>query len=408
MKKPLTHPRTIVGLAVAAALLLSTPTAFAATTPEPSAPPVSHTAAPSEAPAPEESLVPEETPPAEETAAPAETPAPTETATPEETAAPAETVAPTEQTTQSTPQAVEEKAAPANTVSLAISDISLEGPAIVEVTVTVANTTKSAMRSVDVSFRGPVGWQTAAIKDDLGTIKAGKTATATFQLRVPEKRDGFLMRIFTATATYKGGDGAGSASITQAETTANPLENLAAAFNNVGITAVTATGAGDFDYEGNSFSAEKLSEAGAGQGAELEIQGAALRMPSVAPGTADNVAAAGQAIRIDGETQGERLVFLGAGSNQGATGSVSVFYSDGTVTTGNIGFPNWSFHSETAHGAQLAISTDGRNRPDGFGDAAYQYRLFSHSVALDPTKTVDFVVLPNNTALHLFALGVAP
>ena len=51
------------------------------------------------------------------------------------------------------------------------------------------------------------------------------------------------------------------------------------------------------------------------------------------------------------------------------------------------------------------ISIDGRNRPDGYGDAAYQYRVFAHSVATDPAKTVDFVVLPANANLHLFALG---
>ena len=225
-------------------------------------------------------------------------------------------------------------------------------------------------------------------------------------MRIPEKRSGFALRVFTAEAVYKGGDGAGSATTTRATPTAAPLENLAAAFNSKGITSESAPTAGNFDGEGNTFSAEKLAAAGAGKGAELEVLGATLRMPSVEPGTPDNVATAGQAVRVPG--QGERLVFLGAGANYGATGTVTVYYTDGTASTGSIGFPNWSFQEANAHGAQLAVSTDGRNRPSGYGDAAYQYRLFAHSVALDAGKTVDFVMLPGNAALHVFALGIAP
>ena len=56
----------------------------------------------------------------------------------------------------------------------------------------------------------------------------------------------------------------------------------------------------------------------------------------------------------------------------------------------------------------LAVSSDGRNRPTGYGDAAYQYRLFANEVALDAGKTVDFVVLPSNAAFHVFDLVVAP
>ena len=223
---------------------------------------------------------------------------------------------------------------------------------------------------------------------------------------IPAKRPGFALRIFSTEASYKGGDGSGSATTTRGIPTGSPLENLAAAFNSKGITSASAPTAGDFDGYGNTFSAEKLAEAGAGKGAQVEVLGAKLQMPSVEPGTPDNVASGGQAVRVPG--QGQKLVLLGSGSNYGATGTVTVYYTDGTAATGSIGFPNWSFQEADAHGALLAISTDGRNRPNGYGDSAYQYRLFAHSVQLDPKKTVDFVILPGNAALHVFAVGIAP
>ena len=390
---------TIAGLVLASVLTLSTQAAFGAPSDE-QAPAITSVAT--------ETAVPEEAPPPAESDTPAESDAPAASAAPGESAAPEEPAAPGESAadTSGTDTVDDAEHAPTPEIALDISEISLEGPAIAEVDVTVANESDAAMRSVSVSFEGPVGWQVVALEDDLGQIKQGKQATATFQVRIPEKRAGFALRVFTAEAAYKGGDGAGSATASRAVPTAAPLDSLAAAFNNTGITSEAAPTAGNFDGEGNTFSAERLAAAGAGKGAELDVLGAKLRMPAVESGTRDNVATAGQAVRVQG--QGQRLVFLGSGSGTSATGTVTVFYSDGTASTGSIGFPNWSFQAADAHGAQLVVSTDGRNRPSGYGDAAYQYRMFAHSVPLDAGKTVEFVVLPGNSAMHVFAVGIAP
>lgn len=364
----------------------------------------------------EEPVAPATSAPAPATEAPAESPAPEapETQAPDATAP--ESAAPSAEARTSAEKPAADKSAEAQPaavdaaeqldIAVSISEIGLEGPAIAEVEVVVENGSDQAMRKVDVAFSGPVGWQVVAVERELGQIKQGKQATATFQVRIPEQRPGFALRVFTATVSYTGGDGAGSATTTRAVPTAAPLADLAAAFNNVGITSEQATGAGAFDSEGNSFSAEQLAAAGAGPGAVVEALGASLRMPTSAPGTPDNVAASGQAISLPG--QGERLVLLGSGSGTGATGTATVFYTDGTTSTGAVGFPNWSFQAADAHGATLAVSTNGRNRPSGYGDSAYQYRLFAHSVALDPAKTVEFVVLPANASMHVFAAGIAP
>lgn len=383
----------IAGVFVLTASTWSTSTvsgAFAEEPPAATQPPVS-----SEAP---ETAAPETDAPGPEapatTAPTIEVPASEGPAT--ESANPSETVAPE----------ASESAEPAPEIAVAIPDISLDGPAIADIAVTVSNDSDSKMSSVAVSFAGPVGWQVVPASQKLDSIKPGGNQTASFQVRIPEKRPGFALRVFTATATYKGGDGAGTATATRSIPTAPPTGALADLFNNTGITSESNPTPGNFDGDGNSFSAEQLAAVGAGPGAELEALGATLQMPTAQPGTADNVTASGQALRIG--AQGQRLVFLGSGSNLGATGAVTVFYTDGTTSAGTIGFPNWSFQAADAHGAELVVSTTGRNRPSGYGDAAYQYRMFAHSVPLTPGKTVDFIVMPSNPAMHVFSMAVAP
>lgn len=285
-----------------------------------------------------------------------------------------------------------------------VPEIGLQGPAVVDVPVTVRNGSSTRMRDAQVRFAGPVGWQVGPSAVALGAVRPGQDGVAVFQLRVPEQRPGFRVVTFTATVTYKGGDGLGTATGTRTVTTGEPLASLAEAFDNVGVTSEADTAPGDFDGDGNSFSAEKLADVGVVPGGTVEALGATLTWPDVAPGTADNARASGQAVAVDGS--GERLVLLGSGVGYGAAGTATVHYTDGTSTSGQVGFPNWSFQEADAHGATLVASSTGRNRPSGYGDAAYQYRVFAHSVPLDPTRTVDVVVLPANANLHVFALGL--
>ncbi|HEX6151662.1 NEW3 domain-containing protein [Nocardioides sp.] len=294
----------------------------------------------------------------------------------------------------------------AGTVTLSIEEFALAGPAVEDVDVTVHNDSSATLRQAEVTFRGPLGWQVEPGAQSVRTIRPGQSAVVTFQVRIPEPTPGFRIRTFTASATYAGGDGAGTATATRSLRTGDPLADLSAAYNNVGITSESNPTPGNYDGDGNSFSAEKLADVGAGRGAVIEALGATLTMPDVDPGTPDNVASGGQAIELDG--QGQRLVFLGSGVGFGATGTATVYYTDGSTSSGSFGFPNWSFQEPDAHGATLVVSSTGRNRPDGYGDSAYQYRLFAHSIPLTGGKTVDFVVLPGNSALHVFDLAVAP
>jgi hypothetical protein len=304
--------------------------------------------------------------------------------------------------------AAEPEPAPAAAATeVTISPVDLDGPAVSAVTVTVKNAGPDRMRSLEVSFGGPVGWAVQpSVRRVDGTFAAGATAAAEFRIQVPEQRPGFTVRTFTATATYKGGDGAGSATGTRTRTSGTPLADLAAAYNNVGVTDEGDTAPGDYDGDGNSFSAQKLADAGLTPGGRVEALGAELTWPDAAPGTKGNVSSAGQAISMSG--QGGKLVFLGSGVTSGAAGRATVYYTDGTSGTGSFGFPNWSFDPADAHGATLVASSDGRNRPSGYGNAGIAYRIFAHSIPLDPAKQVEFVVLPSNGYIHVFDMAIAP
>ncbi|WPP33835.1 NEW3 domain-containing protein [Streptomyces sp. CL7] len=296
---------------------------------------------------------------------------------------------------------------PAARTEVSVSPVDLDGPAISTVTVRVKNAGPQRMRSLKVTFAGPVGW---AVQPSMATVSGslavGAFARAEFRIRVPEKRPGFVLRTFTATAMYDGGDGAGSATGTRTEVVGSPLPDLAAAYDNVGVTDESDTAPGDYDGDGNSFSAQKPAAVGLTPGGAVRALGAELTWPEAEPGTPGNVSSAGQAITLGG--RGSKLLFLGSGVGSAAPGTATVHYTDGTSSRGRFGFPNWSFDPAGLHGASLVASADGRNRPDGYGNAGIAYRIFAHSVPLDASKEVAFVVLPSNGNVHVFAMAVAP
>jgi hypothetical protein len=296
-------------------------------------------------------------------------------------------------------------AAETGTVEVSISEVNLDGPAISPVTVTVTNDGSAPLSRLAVTFSGPVGWtvypESSKVKE---AVRPGQSVAVAFQIRVPEKRNAFALRTFTATATYSGGDGAGVATGTRIQKSGTPLPSLAAAYNNVGVSDESDPSKGDFDGGGNSFSAQRLAAVGVTPGSSVTALGATFTWPDVPTGTKDNVAGGGQTFQLSGK--GQKLAFLGSGSSLSAVGTVTVWYTDGTSSTGSVGFPNWSFQDADAFGATLVIATDGRNTPGGYANAEYKYRVFANSIPLDSTKTVELVTLPSTGSLHIFDLAI--
>jgi hypothetical protein len=114
----------------------------------------------------------------------------------------------------------------------------------------------------------------------------------------------------------------------------------------------------------------------------------------------------GQAIALSG--QGGKLWFLGSETGSGSA-AVTVTYTDGTTSTGSLGFPNWCCTPATEFGAITVATSGHRNTPTGPANFNVGgYKLFGNSIPLTAGKTVKTVTLPKLASIHVFAISVQP
>jgi hypothetical protein len=130
-----------------------------------------------------------------------------------------------------------------------------------------------------------------------------------------------------------------------------------------------------------AFSAQALAAAGATPGAEISKNGVTWAFPDSAPGTPDNVAAAGQSITQTGS--GSELWFPGAEAGF-TSGQVKVTYTDGSTSTGSLGFPNWCCTDGTEYGATTVVTTDHRNNPGRPGQLRHRLQALRQPDPPDP------------------------
>lgn len=271
------------------------------------------------------------------------------------------------------------------------------------VTASFKNNTTAPLSNVDIRLAGPAGWPLQAQDPThFASVAAGATVAAKYELRTPADAKSGSYQL-SANASYE-------INGRQAGTTANAsavlaYKSLADAYNNVAITDESATAGGNFDGYGNSFSQQALTAAGAGPGAIVTVDGVKFGWPDVPAGQPDNVATAGQTIALSG--QGTAIAFLGSEAGN-VRPEVTVHYTDGSRSTGLLGFPNWCCESDDEYGSRIAIDTDHNNTPTGPGHFGIHYKIYYNTVPADPTKTIAAVTLPSSSALHIFALSIKP
>lgn len=184
-----------------------------------------------------------------------------------------------------------------------------------------------------------------------------------------------------------------------------PPQTLAETRSIVATTTVDTIAHGNYDGEGNSLSRERLEELGVTPGATLEFEGATFTWPDVEAGRPDAVASRGQLIALEGS--GAQLAVLGSGLGRGgASGEFAINYTDGTTSTGTIGFGNW-FSATPSFDEKVAYATDGRNTPAGYANANIKYGIYVATIDLDPGKTVESVLLPQSASLRIFDMTIA-
>jgi hypothetical protein len=254
--------------------------------------------------------------------------------------------------------------------------------------------------NVALSLKVPAGLTaTATTSTTFASVPPGGTASATWDITGPADTPGALQA--TATSNFEGEP--------QTITTNPSYLSLASAFNDVGVTSNTDTGAGNLDGNGFSFSAQALAAVGVTPGATIQAGGLSFIWPNVPAGQPDNVVAGGQQILLTGTAS--TLGFLMTGTYGPASGTGTIYYTDGTSQSFTLTTPDWY---GSAGSASAVITAAYRNGP-GNTQNNHPVSVFYLSVPLAPGKTLGSVLLPNvsaapppngSPAVHVFAISM--
>ncbi|MGA8113803.1 MAG: NEW3 domain-containing protein [Actinocatenispora sp.] len=266
-------------------------------------------------------------------------------------------------------------------------------------TVRLTNNGSQAVTHPRLTLRVPDGWTATPTRHTGGPVlRPGHSATATWNVTPDTPPPGATLHL-TATGTYRWHGERLHAEGAEDYVSTTPYPDLQAAADNVGITDESDTAPGNFDGDGDSYSAQGLAAAGLTPGATVTHDGITFSWPDSAAGTPDNVAGGERTIAVSG---GGTLGFLGAEAGFD-TGSVLVTYTDGTTQEADLAFPNWC--CTDISGYDVIASVDHRNTPSGPANFGTQYRIFYAGVALEPGKTVATVRLPKQGTIHVFAMA---
>lgn len=250
----------------------------------------------------------------------------------------------------------------------------------------------------------PDGWDVVDAADaEVAALEPGASATASFTVQ-PTAGAAAGLGTVRATVDYTAASGQASA-----KSAANQIYvvygALSAAYNDVSVTTLESRELGNFDGGGASFSRASLEAAGvtAGSPVTVGLPGGEVEFtwPDTADGDPNAVALDGQTISLDG--QGTHLAVLtSAAAGSGASPSLTIQYTDGTVQTESLFVPNW-LKADTGS-ATVAIDTKGRNNAasETLEYPEYTYSVFANTVRLNPGKTIASVTLPVATNVKFF------
>jgi len=172
--------------------------------------------------------------------------------------------------------------------------------------------------------------------------------------------------------------------------------DLAAHFDNDGITSEFYMGDGDFDGAGDTYPAAALPQTGGVTG-----DGIPFLFVNGVEGTRNNVTAAGQTIEVPAGAYA-RLHLLGASENGNTNTTMTVTYADGSTAAVPLRLTDWKAspaydETEAVRAPQFHTRTGAKDVP---------VAIFHQAVALDPAKALASLTLPAMTAprAHLFAI----
>ena len=283
---------------------------------------------------------------------------------------------------------------------------------------TIATAAIQAGTTQTMTVRNPwPGQQAQVVNGSSGAVVVSPTSNATFTVSVTAGQSYLIEQPSAPTTSLPFAQVTGTKATSAKHLGKQQLgldgaasyPNLAASFNDVGITADSNTAPGNFDGGAASFSETALTNAGAAPGVSISSQGVSYTFPNVAAGVADNTVAEGQKIAV---TASGTLGFLISASYGPATGTGTISYTDGSTQSYTLTAPDW-WSTSPPNGGAVAVNSAYQNR-QGNTTFAHTGDIFSETVSLTSGKTVASVTLPpggalvsGTAALHVFAIAGA-
>jgi hypothetical protein len=189
--------------------------------------------------------------------------------------------------------------------------------------------------------------------------------------------------------------------------------DLSPYYNVTGISSDGSATTANFDGDGYSYSAQALAADEITAGSAVTVGGLTYTWPNAAAGSPDAVAASGQTIPVTAPAGATEIGFLGSGTNagsSGASGTVTITYTDGTTSTAALTMSDWTLGGggySLVAGNTIVATTPYRNGSDGSQDDTTTY-VYQDTVPVDGSKTVASVTLPASTsggAIGIFAIS---
>lgn len=178
------------------------------------------------------------------------------------------------------------------------------------------------------------------------------------------------------------------------------LADLGALVDNIGVSWARAPGEGAFNIWGNTFPAEELPAAGS----VASVAGVPFRFPAGGDGTADNLRCAGQDLALP-PTRCDWLLFLSTAERH-SEDQVELSFADGEREAQWLRVSDFWPETAPRFGELLAFRCRRLHYPRHVQERMAP-AIWLTRVPVAHRSPLTAVTLPDNPAIHVFALTLA-
>ena len=172
--------------------------------------------------------------------------------------------------------------------------------------------------------------------------------------------------------------------------------NLSQAFNRTGIVTDGSTFSGGLDTYGDALSSNLL-------GTSVTVGGTTFNL---GPANTNNVVSAtGQTITLPAGNDSTLDLLATAVNGAQINQPFTVTYTDGTTATFTQSISDWAA-PQNFFGETTATTTAYRDTSGG-GKQSGSYNIYAYAFALNPTKTVSTISLPNDANVEVLAISLS-